>query len=55
MGNYVEFEDISSIVSHFCQPSQFIYNRVELFLLTPTEICVTPSLVHQSGMIIMML
>lgn len=53
MGNYVEFEDISRIVSQFCQPNQFIYNRVELFLLTPTEICVVPSLVYQSGRIVM--
>ena len=48
-GNYANYEDLYTLTSLFCQPRQFIFQYVELFLLTPTEYCVTPSQVHQSG------
>ena len=48
-GNYVDYSMISQITSYFCQPRQFIYQMVSLFLLSPTEFCVSPSHIHKAG------
>ena len=42
LGHYANTHAITAIVNQFSEPRGFVFSHVELFVLTPTEFCLTP-------------
>ena len=42
LGHYANIRTITAITDQFSDPRGFVFSHVELFVLTPTEFCLTP-------------
>ena len=51
MGNYANPLDIDAIHQRLFQPRDYMFDYTELFVLAPTEICVSPSIVWAGRLI----